>query len=321
MADIKTSASPRKREVLKYQALGNSYLILDPHLCKGLDVNIVGHADGSIGPTSQLTRRLCDVGLGIGSNGLLFGPFCVRDRDIFGLRIINSDGTPAGFSGNGIRIFAQYLLDAGYTRLDASIRIRPFLEDEPSNAERVVPVRVSDDGSGLIDVTLPYAPKFGPNTVGAREGSFSHRPGEGNGFSFTVNARSRIGADVTGKNGVWDSSTFVELGNPHCVTFISDTVDLPSLLDFSSHYSKLRTLSFQQNSDADEAPVFAFGVNLQWVKIVNRSEIELVVYERGEGPTAASRSSACAAASAAFVRGLVDSKVRAICLADRWLFG
>jgi diaminopimelate epimerase len=309
MVEIRTSALQNKLEVLKYQALGNSYLILNPRVCEGLDLDIVGQTDGSKGPSPQLVRRLCDVAVGIGSNGLLFGPFCVHDRDIFGLRIVNSDGTQAGFSGNGIRIFAQYLLDAGYARRGALIRIHPLLDDEPSDAKRIVPVRVYDDGSGAIDVTLPYAPKFGPDKVYAREGTFSPRSDDGNGFSFTVNALSRIGSNLTGDNAAWNSSTFVELGNPHCVTFLSDTFELPSLDDFSSQYSQLRTIAFQCSSKANDVPTFATGVNLQWAKIINRFEIEMVVFERGEGPTAASGSSACAAASAAFVRGLIDSNV------------
>lgn len=309
MADIKTSNSAGRLGLLKYHALGNSYLILDPRFCEGFGA-IVGSADGSTGPGAQLVRRLCDVGRGIGSNGLLFGPFCVRGLDMFGLRIINSDGTQAGFSGNGIRIFAQYLLDAGYTRSGASLRIFPLLDDDPLSAERVVPVRLAHDDSGRIDVTLPYAPKFGPNAVGARDGSFSHRLSDSEGLSFTVSALSEIGAAVTGKKGAWDSSTFVEIGNPHCVTFVPEAVDLPSNQQLSSYYQKLREISFRPNPENVAAPVFAFGANLQWVKIVDRSEINLVVFERGEGPTDASGSSASAAASAAFARGLMDSRVK-----------
>ena len=54
-------------------------------------------------------RLLCDRHLGVGSDGIL-ARVGTRVAD-FGLRIFNPDGTEAEKSGNGLRIFAAYLLD------------------------------------------------------------------------------------------------------------------------------------------------------------------------------------------------------------------
>jgi diaminopimelate epimerase len=82
--------------IFKYQALGNSYLVLDPRF--GLPTKLVKHASwGQSCPRPQFVRQLCDVSLGVGSNGLLFGPLPASVENRHRLLIINSDGTvPSG---------------------------------------------------------------------------------------------------------------------------------------------------------------------------------------------------------------------------------
>lgn len=167
--------SPDDLRVFKYHALGNSYLVLDPRDNKRLGLYGVERADGSVVPSTELVSWLCDQSRGIGSNGLLFGPTKVVGSKQFGLSIINSDGSYAGFSGNGIRIFARYLLDAGYVEPGALISVQTVLE-ENIDAPRVAPIRIGDAGGRLIDVTLPYPPRFGPDAVEANRSSISSVP-------------------------------------------------------------------------------------------------------------------------------------------------
>lgn len=83
----------------KYHGLGNDYLVLQP-------------ADFPAGLTPALIRLICDRHYGVGSDGILFGPLSSRSAD-FGLRIFNPDGSETGKSGNGLRIFARWLVDDG----------------------------------------------------------------------------------------------------------------------------------------------------------------------------------------------------------------
>jgi diaminopimelate epimerase len=48
------------------------------------------------------------------------------------------------------------------------------------------------------------------------------------------------------------------------------------------------------------------GVNLQWAVAISRAQIVARVFERGEGPTASSGTSAAAVASAFWRLGMVD---------------
>lgn len=83
---------------VKYHGLGNDYLVLP---------DVPGGA-----LAKDLIVRLCDRHYGVGADGVLTdesaspgGPFAVR--------IWNPDGSEAEKSGNGLRIFARFLFDAG----------------------------------------------------------------------------------------------------------------------------------------------------------------------------------------------------------------
>ncbi|UCB44787.1 MAG: diaminopimelate epimerase [Spirochaetota bacterium] len=87
----------------KYHALGNDYIVIDP-----------AHVD--ILMSTENIKLICDRHFGVGSDGILSGPFFENQK--IGLRIYNPDGTEAEKSGNGIRIFSRYLLEARYVSDD-----------------------------------------------------------------------------------------------------------------------------------------------------------------------------------------------------------
>ena len=95
----------------KYHALGNDYLVLDP---KNFDEV----------PSKDAIRRICHRNLGIGSDGILWGPFNQeKGKENFNLRIFNPDGSEAEKSGNGLRIFCRYLWDQQLVASNASFRV------------------------------------------------------------------------------------------------------------------------------------------------------------------------------------------------------
>lgn len=83
----------------KYHGLGNDYLVLDP-------------IKNEIQLQERHIIRLCRRNIGIGADGILYGPIMHEDK-IY-VQIYNPDGSEAERSGNGVRIFAKYLLDEGY---------------------------------------------------------------------------------------------------------------------------------------------------------------------------------------------------------------
>ena len=95
----------------KYHALGNDYLVLDSKNFEEI-------------PSCEAIRRICHRNLGIGSDGILWGPFNQEEgKENFNLRIFNPDGSEAEKSGNGLRIFCRYLWDQHLVASNASFRV------------------------------------------------------------------------------------------------------------------------------------------------------------------------------------------------------
>jgi diaminopimelate epimerase len=85
--------------------------------------------------------------------------------------------------------------------------------------------------------------------------------------------------------------TAVSVGNPHCVIF-TDHLDEPLV-------RRLGPL-------VEHHPAFPQRANVQWARVVSRSQVEILIWERGAGYTLASGSSSCAVACAAVRNHLCD---------------
>lgn len=88
--------------------------------------------------------------------------------------------------------------------------------------------------------------------------------------------------------------TAVSMGNPHVVIFVSD-VDEVSL----SHWGPR----------IERHTAFPSKTNVEFVQVLNRSEVRMRVWERGAGPTMACGTGACASAVAACLNELTERKV------------
>jgi diaminopimelate epimerase len=83
----------------------------------------------------------------------------------------------------------------------------------------------------------------------------------------------------------------VSVGNPHCVVF-TDRLD----------ETRVRALGPQ----IERHPAFPNRTNVQFARVISRSEVEIMIWERGAGWTLASGSSSSAVACAAVKNGLCD---------------
>jgi len=88
-------------DFFKYHALGNDYLVIDPN-----------EIEKDFVLTKDKIRLICNRNYGVGADGILYGPI-IKDK-LINFQIFNPDGSEAEKSGNGIRIFALYLLDKKY---------------------------------------------------------------------------------------------------------------------------------------------------------------------------------------------------------------
>jgi diaminopimelate epimerase len=96
---------------------------------------------------------------------------------------------------------------------------------------------------------------------------------------------------INGQNLVFSAAT---IGNPHCVIF----TDRPD-----EHMARALGPALETH------PLFPNRTNVQFVRVLNRREIQIEIWERGAGYTLASGSSSCAAAAVAHKLGYCDAEV------------
>ena len=161
----------------KYHALGNDYLVLDPKNFEEV-------------PSSEAIRRICHRNLGIGSDGILWGPLNQGEgKENFNLRIFNPDGSEAEKSGNGLRIFCRYLWDQHLVASNASFRV--------NTKGGVVEATVHHDGQ---EVTVSMGKvSFDSNLIPVKGGS-----------------REVLQEKLQIEDQVFEFSA-ATIGNPHCV--------------------------------------------------------------------------------------------------------
>jgi diaminopimelate epimerase len=88
--------------------------------------------------------------------------------------------------------------------------------------------------------------------------------------------------------------TAVFMGNPHCVIFQDDLERFP-----------LKEIGPGIELD----PLFPARVNVEFVEVLNRNEVNMRVWERGAGITMACGTGACAAVVACVKNELTDRRV------------
>lgn len=99
----------------------DSYAFLKGHGTENDFVLLPDH-DGTVHPdlSVERVRALCDRRAGIGGDGVLR---VVRDGDLWFMDYRNADGSVSEMCGNGIRVFARYLVDAGLADPSAPIPV------------------------------------------------------------------------------------------------------------------------------------------------------------------------------------------------------
>jgi diaminopimelate epimerase len=88
--------------------------------------------------------------------------------------------------------------------------------------------------------------------------------------------------------------TSVSVGNPHCVIIVPDLAKI----DIHTLGPKIET-----------HPAFPDRTNVQFAQVVSRTEVRILIWERGAGYTLASGSSSCAVVAACHRKGLIDRDV------------
>ena len=187
----------------------------------------------------------------------------------FGLKIYNPDGSEAEKSGNGLRIFAKYLYDYGHT------------SGKKFTIETL---------GGLVTAEISQETNGKANQVKVDMGKAIFN-------SHQVPVLSDESECLDHPLNIIDETYLincVSVGNPHCV-ILRDRLSKAEIL--------------KHGSEIENHPLFPNRINVQFAKVLSRSEVEILIWERGAGYTLASGSSSCAVAAVMVKKGLTDRKL------------
>jgi diaminopimelate epimerase len=243
----------------KFEGFGNDYLVIAAAELRAV---------ASIG---DLARKICDRDYGVGADGLAVWEKLADGAADFSVRIINPDGSEAGFSGNGTRCAAAYFYYKNiwrekilklstlsgvkkYTLLEETAPGHYWFEAEigrPKFASREIPMALKEDLETVTD--LPLETPAGIIKI-----------------------------------------TALNVGNPVCVIFLPD-------FD-SCNWRRL-------GAEIETHPLFPERTNVVFVKVTDARNLEVRIWERGAGETSSSGTCSTAAAIAAAFTGQTERNV------------
>ena len=285
----------------KMHGLGNNYIYFN---C--FDERI------SLEQMPEIARYVADKNFGIGSDGAIF--ICPSDYADAEMRIYNADGSYAQMCGNGIRCVAKYMYDmclvdktelfimSGGEMKQLSLYVGV---EEPNPVTGTVFTKRTD-GTCVKSVKVDMgAPIFEMSKVPVSIPDdelveCNHVPGM-NGEHGLTDIEQADGSVEKGLkqhpitvDGVKYHTTCISMGNPHSVIFVKDVKGLDLV---------------KMGPSFENHPYFPERTNTEFVRVIDRNNVEMRVYERGSAETFACGTGATATAVAAIVNGYTDNEV------------
>lgn len=188
----------------------------------------------------------------------------------FGLRIFNPDGSEAEKSGNGLRIFCKYIYDYKFSQT------RKFTVETLGGIVNADVVEIKNNRASLITIDMGQA-IFDSKEIPTK---------------FT--SEEVIGKKISVLDKEFEVNC-VSMGNPHCV-IIKDDLDINEIKKYGPYIENNK--------------MFPNKTNVQFVKVISRNTVEVLIWERGAGFTLASGTSSCAVVSVLRKKNLVDGRVK-----------
>jgi diaminopimelate epimerase len=218
----------------------------------------------------ELVRRLSDRHFGIGGDGVIFiNPGKSAE---FEMEMYNADGTRAQMCGNGIRCVAKYVYDKGLTD-KTSITIESF------GKVKYIDLTLGNDGKVETARVNMGAPILNSKEIPV------------------ISENDKVIDEEIIVKGKSYRMTCVSMGNPHAVVFVDDIDDMKNFdIDAVGTY-------FENHERFPER------TNTEFVRIIDRNNVQMRVWERGTGETLACGTGCCATAVACVLNGRTDEKV------------
>jgi diaminopimelate epimerase len=224
---------------------------------------------------SELAVKMCDRHYGIGADGLLI-TFPSKMAD-FKMRIFNADGSESAVCGNGLRCLVKHYIDSNADRKDSEITVETSID--------VRTARIHRRKGTVTEIQVNMGePKIGLHSAAVKQLSKKN----------LLDIKSVLNKTIT-IGGQKLQLSLVSTGNPHAIHFTEGSLDNFPLAELGRK--------------VEQHQLFPDETNFEVVRIINRKQVEALVWERGVGETLACGSGACAIAAAGNLLGLLDEKV------------
>ena len=191
------------------------------------------------------------------------------------MRVYNPDGSEAEMSGNGIRLFAKFVLDRNIA--DAT---KDGLTVETLGGVRTVWPEMVDGRMVSARVAM------GAATFVAAEVPVD---------TSDLGGKDNVIAESLEIGGAQMAVTCLAIGNPHAVAIMDDPVEDFPLTEVGPY--------------VENHPMFPQRINFEIVNVHARDKIRARIFERGAGETMSSGTGSTASAFACRKLGLVDDAV------------
>jgi diaminopimelate epimerase len=228
-------------------------------------------AEASATATANLARRMCSRAFGAGADGLILVDQKGMGEARFSSRIFNSDGSEPEISGNGTRCVAAYIIWSGLAS-GPDIYVGTAAGIKPCTL-------ISRDGP-----RFEFAIDMGQPELRSDRIPVTIEPP----MESVVNHELDV-------NGELVRFTAVSMGNPHCCIFVDELSD--------ALFSRL-------GPAIESHPRFPSHTNVEFIRPISDSAIEIRIWERGAGPTLSSGTGSCASVVASALNGKTSRRVR-----------
>ena len=241
----------------------------------GNDYLVIAPSDlNMVGNLSEFARRICNRHYGAGGDGIAIVSKSEIEVADYRVRIFNPDGSEAALSGNGTRCAAAYLY---FKRLWSGHQLRLITR---SGLKRYFLRQKLGAGKYIFESELGQ-PKFDTSSIPMTTSEQLERvidyPLQVNGDTFPITA--------------------LQMGNPNCCIFVNDFAGID--------WRRVGRLIENHEKFPDRT-------NVVFTRVIDRSNLELRIWERGVGETNASGTCSCAAAIAAMINEKVDRRVKVL---------
>ena len=241
----------------KFHGFGNDYIVFEDEELKDLS------------NAHDFAVRVCDRNRGIGGDGIAVLGKLKDDEADYSCRIINPDGSEAGFSGNGTRCAVAYLYFKNLWR-EKSLKLQT-----KSGIKTYELLEKNDQ-------TYRFLAELGKPKFSSAEIPFASEE--------NLSTIEYYHLQIT---NLLVPITVLNVGNPVAVVFVKD---------FDLNWQTI-------GAEIETHEKFPERTNVVFVQVIDQENIEIRIWERGAGETSSSGTCSIAAAVACAFMGKTNRKV------------